>query len=89
MKTVYEFEDRIYENMSTLIRKEFPVNSEEFREYLTDNLDWVNELLGAYLHSEENKTVKDIVEDYYEGFIKNIVDIPDNYDIVERELIDD
>lgn len=89
MKTVYEYEDRIYENMSTLIRKEFPADSDDFREYLIDNLCTVSELLRAYLHGEENKTVKDIIEDYYDGFVENILDIPDNYDIVERELIDD
>ena len=86
MKTVYEYEGRLYENMSILIREEFPVDSEEFRDYLTDNFCITSELLGTYLRGEENTTVKDIVEDYYEGFIESI--IPDNYDIIEHELID-
>jgi hypothetical protein len=87
MKTFYEYNDTFYENLSTLIEEEFPVNSEEFRDYLIDNFCCVDELLGAYLDGEENKTVKDIVEDYYCAFTENICDIPDNYNIIMRELI--
>lgn len=91
MKTVYEFEDKIYTNMSTLIKRNFPADSAEFHDYLTDRLctnDFIEEYYKEY-HNEKSRTIKEIIEDYYEGFVECIEDNPNDYDIIEHGLIED
>jgi len=94
MKTVYEFKDEIYTNMSTLIKRNFPADSAEFYDYLTDRLgmvcmdDFIKEYYKEY-HNEKSRTIKEIIDNYYEGFIEGVEDNPNDYDIIEHRLIED
>ena len=91
MRIVYEFEDKIYTDISILIKRVFPADSVEFRDYLTDRLctdDFVEEYYKEY-NGGKGRTIKEIIEDYYESFIECVEDNPNDYDILEHELIED
>ena len=93
MKTVYEYNGTLYENMSTLIKEELPpsITNTKLINYIKDEIYFENFLDRFY---DDNRTVKEIIEQEYckkeyENFVEDVKNCPDAYDIFERRVIDD